>query len=446
MNKTDIFIKEVQQVCNKPIDTYVVGRVKLALLDYLGVTFAGAKFNEDKLLNWFEDKGRGNTSVIGMHRETSVEDAIFLNGLNAHAIDFDDGTNAGIIHLGSPLFSVLLVLAQSYKINVEDFISSIIIGYEASYTMAISIQPKHKTLGFHATGTCGMLGISLAVANALGYSNEQRKNTFSAAAVSAQGTLKVLEDGSELKPYNVAKTSLMGYIASKMGRVGFIGPDDVLSGDRGFLKMMAGDSEIKILQPMSEGTYAIEKAYVKPYAACRYCHPSIEAAIMIQKKHIILPEQVEKVNVRTYYLAVNKHDHTIIKGTGSAKMSIPYSVAVALCLGKAGFSEFKHECVTNHEILELTKKVSVIDDKDMSDAFPHNTIASVEVIMTNGDVFNQKIDFPKGEPENPMSKKEVIEKFISLALFSGKSKTYAERIIELVFDLENQFAALLREI
>ncbi len=446
MNRTDAFLGSIRDITNKPLEPCVIKRVKHAILDYLGVTFAGTKFNQMKLLDWFDEVSGGTTPVVGIPRTTNMEDAVFINGLNAHAIDFDDGTNAGIIHLGSPLFSVLLPLAQTKKISIERFLGAIVMGYEASYTMAVSIQPKHKALGFHATGTCGMLGISLAVAYALQYTEEETKNSFSAAAVSANGTLKVLEDGSELKPYNVAKASLMGYISARIGKAGFQGPNDVLAGERGFLNMMSGNSKTIIANPLIDGKYAIEKAYIKPYAACRYCHPAIDAAIILREMHNISARQVEKINVRTYHLAVNKHDHVSIQGSGSAKMSIPYSVAVALCLGKAGYLEYENECIKNKEILELTRKVSVIDDKKMTAAFPHKTSALVEVTLANGKVLSQSIDYPKGEPENPMSEKEIVEKFISLALYSGKSLTYAERIIELVFDVENQYNKLLEEI
>ena len=129
-----------------------------------------------------------------------MKDAVFLNGLNAHALDYDDGTNSGIIHLGSPVFSLLLPLAQRFKKSVGDVLRAAVVGYEASYTMAVSIQPKHKALGFHATGTCGMLGATLSAAYMLGFTDEERYQAFAVACVAASGMLKVLDDGSELKP------------------------------------------------------------------------------------------------------------------------------------------------------------------------------------------------------------------------------------------------------
>ena len=57
---------------------------------------------------------------------------------------------------------------------------------------------------------------------------DQTKNAFATACVSATGMLKVLDDGSELKPYNVAKTALLGLISTQMGSAGFVGDPDPL--------------------------------------------------------------------------------------------------------------------------------------------------------------------------------------------------------------------------
>ena len=443
MNKTDSFLREINKVKSKEIPYSVNLKLKLTLLDYIGVTLAGAKTLKNKVIKMIDEEDKGATPVIGIDKRLSMESAIFFNGLNAHALDFDDGTNMGIIHLGSPLYSALLPLAKRYSISADKFIKAALIGYETSFTMAITIQPKHKELGYHATGTCSTLGIALAVSEMLDYTEKQRKDAFSAAAVSAMGTLKVLEDGSDLKPYNVAKTALMGYISAKMGKAGFNGPEDVLAGDRGFLKIMYGDDNVDFKPVMLDGTYAIEKAYIKPYAACRYCHPAIEASLIAKKRNEININDIESILVRTYSLAVYKHDHTEITGSGSAKMSIPYSVAVALLKGKAGITEYENDCIRDSEILNLTKKIRVIADSNFSRTFPAEQTALIEIKMNDGRIFSERVDYPKGEPENPMSIEEVKEKFESLVLFSGRAKKEADEIFDAVMNIENCFDSLL---
>ena len=345
MNVSQTFFKEIDCVAQREIPTDILARARYSLLDYLAVTCAGAQFQKSKIKGYldFALPEQGQFKAIGTGKSLVLKEAVFLNGLNAHALDFDDGTNAGIIHLGSPIFSLLIPLAQRYGISVNEMLKAAIVGYEASFTMAVSIQPKHKALGFHATGTCGMLGATLAAAYMLGFSEDERFQAFAAACVAASGMLKVLDDGSELKPYNVAKTALLSLTSLQLAKAGFKGHSDPLGGYRGFLKIMSGDENTEIKPTLLNGTYAIMKSYTKPYASCRYTHPPVEAAINLRNRYGLKPDMIDRIRVETYNLAVSGHDHTDIQGAYSAKMSTPYSTAVALIYGKAGLQEFGEE-------------------------------------------------------------------------------------------------------
>lgn len=420
MNKTEKFLYSIDELQKKEIPADVFARAKRSLLDYIAVTAAGAAFQSDKLQKYFEFSAaeEGNFTVIGTGRKLVLKESVFLNGLNGHALDFDDGTNSGIIHLGSPVFSLLLPLAQQYNISIDNMLKAAIIGYETSYTLAVSIQPGHKALGYHATGTCGTLGAVIAASYMLDFTADERFRAFAAACTAASGMLLVLDDGSELKPYNVAKTSLLALTALQLAKSGFKGHSDALGAARGYLKMMTGKNDIDLKPLLLNGTYAISKSYTKPYASCRYTHPSVEAAIHIRNKYDVKVENIEKIEIRTYSLAVGGHDHTDIPGSYSAKMSTPYSVAAAIVYGKAGLQEFSEEKVKDKQLLEIAAKVKVISDEEMSSNFPLKQTASVEV-YADGKIFSETVDFPKGEPENPMSDEEFRSRYDGLMEYGG---------------------------
>lgn len=297
MNVSREYFHSIDEVARKAIPDVVMARAKRSLLDYLAVTCAGAAFQKSKLQGYYyiAQPEEGQFKAIGTGSSFVMKEAVFLNGLNGHALDFDDGTNSGIIHLGSPIFSLLLPLAQRYGNSIDELLRAAVIGYEASYTMAVSIQPKHKALGYHATGTCGMLGATLAAAYMLGFTEEERYQAFATACVAASGMLKVLDDGSELKPYNVAKTALLSLTSLQMAKAGFKGNEDPLGGYRGFLKMMSGDEHTTIKPALLNGTYAIMKSYTKPYASCRYTHPPVEAAIYLRNQYGITADDVKSM-------------------------------------------------------------------------------------------------------------------------------------------------------
>lgn len=429
MNVSREYFSAIDKVAKQTIPQEVMDRAQQSLLDYLAVTCAGAAFQKDKISAYFDfaQPEEGAFTAIGTGRRVVLKEAVFLNGLNSHALDFDDGTNSGIIHLGAPIFSLLIPLSQLYHIGIAEMLRAAVIGYEASYTMAVSIQPKHKALGFHATGTCGILGATLAASYLLKFSDEDRYQAFAAACVAASGMLKVLDDGSELKPYNVAKTALLSLTSLQLAKSGFKGHPDPLGGYRGFLKMMSGDEHTELKPVLLNGNYAIMKSYTKPYASCRYTHPSVEAAIHLRNQYGLTPEEISKVSIRTYDLAVSGHDHTDIQGAYSAKMSMPYSTAVALIYGKAGLKEFSDEVLKSNVVKALTEKVEVVADDELSQIFPGKQSAIV-TINVNGKTFSERADFPKGEPENPLSEEEFRGRFEDLMTFGGIKKDVFESI------------------
>lgn len=430
MNQSIEFLNAVDSVWKKEIPEDVMARAKRSLLDYLAVTCAGAEFQKDKLEKYYEfaQPEEGKYRAIGTGKDLALKEAVFLNGLNGHALDFDDGTNSGIIHLGSPIFSLLIPLSQRYRIGVDEMLRAVIVGYEASYTMAVSIQPGHKAMGYHATGTCGTLGATLAGAYMLGFSEEERFQAFASACVAASGMLKVLDDGSELKPYNVAKTALLSLTALQLSKSGFKGHPDPLGG-RGFLKMMTGKESVELKPVLLNGTYAIMKSYTKPYASCRYTHPAVEAAIHMRSR--VKAEDVEEIDIRTYDLAVSGHDHTDIPGSYSAKMSIPYATAAGLMFGKAGLQEFTEEMVKEPEILDLTKKIKVEADAELSKVFP-GVQAAVVTIKTKEGEFTDRVDFPKGEPENPLTEQEFKDRYDGLMAYGHIPAEVSDRVYKAV--------------
>ena len=297
--------------------------------------------------------------------------------------------------------------------------------------MAVSIQPKHKALGFHATGTCGMLGATLAAAYMLGFSEEERYQAFATACVAASGMLKVLDDGSELKPYNVAKTALLSLTSLQLAKAGFKGHEDPLGGYRGYLKIMSGDEHTPIKPTLLNGTYAIMKSYTKPYASCRYTHPPVEAAIYLRNKYGIKPESVRSIKVETYDLAVKGHDHTEVKGAYSAKMSTPYSTAVALIYGKAGLQEFGEDVLGDKIVKQLAAKVNVVADDSLSRIFPDKQSAIVTIETLEGS-YSHRVDFPKGEPENPFEENEFKERYEALMSFGKIDKSVYDAIYDMM--------------
>lgn len=410
-NLTEIFLDGLSAK-SQAIPYKVIQQTKKCLLDYLGVVVGGARYLQKHHPTLFEGLTRdaGDCTVLGTVCKTTAVNAALLNGFSAHVLELDDGHRKGMIHLGASIISAVLAIAEKDNLPFDCILRGVVMGYEAAVRCACALQPGHKLIGYHVSGTCGTIGSAMGIAFACGYSKEQMSSTLACAVTSAAGVLEIQEEASELKPYNLGRAAMDGLVASQMGRLALPGPDDILGGKRGFLAVLTDTPVHSHLTDFSNEDYGIEGVYQKMYAACRHCHPAIEAAIAIRNDVGLKPEQVDRIEVSTYKLAVSGHDHTDIQGISSAKLSTPYSVALAIVKGNAGYEDFNEDNLYDSDITKLTPKVCVFEDERLTAQSPAIRGARVVVFLKNGELNEKEILYPKGEPENPISFEEIKRK------------------------------------
>lgn len=432
MNITDSFIRGIKGICCTEISNQVVVKARLCFLDYLACAVGGSKGLQDSAMRSFliDEAGQGNNHVIGWEGAFPVASAALINGFSAHFLELDDGHRKGAIHIGAPVFSTLLAVAENEEISSEDFVKGVIAGYEASARLSCAVQPGCRERGYHSTGVCGTVGAAIGAAMALHLSDKQVKTVISAAVAGAAGVLEMQEDASELKPYNAGRAAMDAVIAVYMGKAGFQGPEDPIGGSRGFLKVMTDAPKTDYLCDFTSDSLQIEQTYMKLYAACRHAHPAIEAALSLRER--IEADEVTGIRVLTYKQATEGHSHKDIPSVSSAKMSIPFSVAASFVTGEAGLDAFTEDSIHDKAIINLMQKVSIEPDEALTALNPMKRASIVEVSTSQG-TFTQRVDYPKGEPENPLSSDEVKNKFMMLAELAGVKKEDSETVINEVW-------------
>ena len=422
MNITEAFIDGLIDK-SQPIPYKVMRQAQKVLLDYIGVLIGGRKYLRVK---------HPELAAI-----TSSE--VFMNGFAAHVLELDDGHRHGMIHLGVSIVSSVLDAAEKENLKSDDVLRGIVMGYEVAVRCARAIQPGHKVRGYHVSGTCGTIGSAMGIAYACNYNKEQLKSTMACAVSSAAGVLEIQEQASELKPYNTARAAFDGVLAAQIGKLALPGPDDILGGKRGFLSALTDTPKAEFLTMFNEEDYCIEGIYQKVHAACRHCHPAIDATIDLRKDLKLSLEQIDKIEVHTYKLAVGSHDHTKIMGISSAKLSTPFAVALVMVKGSAGYADYNEANLDEYWIKNLTRKVSVIEDEELTQRSPLVRGARVTLYLKDGGVFEAPCLYPKGEPENPLTQEELESKFRGLAMYGGLSSDECDEVIseikKEIFDL-----------
>lgn len=429
MNITEAFIKGLSEK-SQAIPRQVVEQAKNCLLDYLGVTIGGLKY----------------LKVVHPELIAAAPSSAFLNGFAAHVLELDDGHRHGMIHLGTSIVSAVLDVAVTENLKADDVLRGIVMGYEVAVLCARSVQPGHKVRGYHVSGTCGTIGSAMGIAFACKYNKEQLKSTLACAVSSAAGVLEIQEQASELKPYNTARGAYDGVLAAQIGKLALPGPDDILGGKRGFLEALTDTPKPGFLTDFNDDAYSIAGIYQKVHAACRHCHPAIDATLDMRNGFNLKREQIKKIEVHTYKLAVGSHDHTEIRGISSAKLSTPYAVALSIVKGSCGYADYNEDNLNDYLIKNLTRRVSIIEDENLTAQSPTVRGARVSIYLKNGEKYEASCLYPKGEPENPLTQEELDNKFRGLAIYGGLTSNECDEVISEIkkenFDL-NKIMRLL---
>lgn len=391
----------------------IMAKAEACREDYLAVAAAGAAKNRSRWEKLLAATPDGAAELIGYKKRVDGKTAALINGFNAHALELDDGQRFAMIHLGASIISAVKAAADEVPVDDEMFRTGIVMGYEAACRVAIAMQPGHKNRGYHTAGTCGTIGCAVGTAFALGMDKPQMKRVITIAAGSAAGMLEIQEQKSEIKPYNIGRAAMDGLSAAFMGLTDYETPDDMLGGDRGFFRIFSDHWDLEKLIGLAD-YFEIERIYVKPYASCRHSHSAVEAAIRLHDDTDIV--SVDSIRVLTYKLGVKGHDHTDIQGIASAKLSTPYAVAAGLLYGRADLSVFEP---LDDKIISLAKKVKVVEDPDLTAESPKKRIAVVTIMFSDGTEKTARVDYAKGDPENPMTKEELAEKKRLLSEYSA---------------------------
>lgn len=327
--------------------------------------------------------------------------------------------NPSIIHPACVVVSPALAVCEAEHKSGKQLIAAICAGYEASGRVGEAVIPESYFF-WHTTGTAGTIAAGAAAANALGLDAQQTLMCYGSAGTQAAGLWEFLKEGATSKPLHTGKASYSGVLSAYLSQKGFTAASEILEGEKGFCRAMVKEPHLeKLTESMSTDKLKIDINSFKPYACCKHAHAALYAIQELRKAHSLQPEDIAKiklyVNDITNYLINNPQPQTPYGG----KFSIQYCSAAMLKFGEVGIAQFSEECIHNKELTDLMQHIEVIRDEAMEQlhAADASKLASrVEIQLQNGQTLTMQVDYPKGDPENPLTWEELCAKFMSLAV------------------------------
>ena len=416
-------------------------RTKELVLDLVGVALRGSVAESSRSVQAFvATQPGGSASVLGTGRASGAAWAALANGTGAHSTELDDVTRESSLHPGVAVIPAALAVAQERGSTPAAFLEAVIAGYEVTMRAGNALGPASAyQRGFHPTGVAGVFGAAVAAGRLAGLDADGLTRAIGIAGTMASGSIAYVTDGSWTKRLNAGWAAHAGVVAAGLAAAGFTGPAGALDGRFGLLTGYTDAPLPELLTADLGRPLQILRVTIKPYACCRYTHPLIDAALALRAAHGLVPEDIARVRLGVLSAGALLIAEPIERkrepeNVVDAQFSAPFGVAVALVHGRAGLAEHSDSAVADPRVRALMSRTDCVRDPGLDAEYPAKWAGSVELTLRDGRVLRERTDFALGEPENPVPRDALVERFVELAavtLDGAAARALAARLLAL---------------
>jgi len=394
----------------------VVERMKALVLDLFRVAAVGAHLPWSRAARRLavELGGNGRSSILLSEVRLDPARAAFVNGAYAHACDLDDTHVGSMHHAGASILPAVLAIAESEDASGRALLEAAIVGYEASLRIGLATQPSLFQRGFMATPTVGALGAALAAGKLLGFGAEDLAGALGAAGAYAGGLAQFYHSGSYIKRLNGARGAESGVMAALLTRAGIWGPRDILEGEAGFFRAFAEKSDpTRVTDDLGRG-YRLMEVSTKVHAGAGRLQASVDAGLALGCAQNLAPADVADVEVGIPKVIQGRLTQLDPPDLQSAQLSVPFSLAMALALGRtrgaqAAIRREDYEtALASEEVRALSGRVRCVLDPEIEAGTNTEEVPSrVSIRLRDGRVLTERVAHPRGSPHRRMSWDEL---------------------------------------
>jgi len=413
-----------------------VYQAKRFLLDSVGCALGGFQQHDVKIALEVLDEiaGSGPATVIGTGKRIDPVSASLANGLMIRCMDYNDIYWKQDPSHPSDIFPAALAGCERAKSDGKELIVGLVLGHEFEMRFCEAAFPGIRERGWHhATLTAFVSPIVAGRALHLGWEQIQHAIGISA---SRHATLGAVTAGKLTMMKNTVDpmATQSGVLAALMAEKGYTGPEHVVDGKEGLTHCFGPSWKLNLLTDGLGESWRITQCGMKAFPTEALTHTPISAVLEIVKSNDLKPEQVEKVQIRSLARAADilsdpsKYDP---QSKETADHSLPYVIAAAVAERQVTPVQFEMKKIMDPTIRAQLKKVEVVADPEIEKVFPALQRVIVNLTTTDGRTFSKQLDYPKGDPRNPLSDAEVEEKFAALAdgvLSEGAQKKLKDAI------------------
>jgi 2-methylcitrate dehydratase PrpD len=397
----------------------VVQAAKLHILDSLGCLLAGSRLEPGKLAHDLavvtSGAAHSTATLFGSDARVAYPDAVQAMAVAAHCTEMDDIHGGAGTCIGAMIVPALIAMAEKHGGDGRRFLEAAIVGYETTARVGLSVDgPSLFARGWWPSAVCGAFGVAAAGAKFLGWPVAQTVNALGIASLHAGGMMTGGNEGATARHLVFGRAAQNGVLALLAAEQGFTGPKRAFEDPRGFCLTLCSEPRWEYLKETDR--FHLPEIAFKPYPCARQLHAGVEALLQLLRQHSIAPNVIEEIELSVPTLNAGMVNRPGAAANRAAALgSGQYVMAVTAVRGKMDLVSFDEPFLRSGQVRELLAKVKVTGATELDKHFPRHWPGRAAVKTSDGRSWTHEIIIPKGEPGNPMSTREIEEKFCSLA-------------------------------
>jgi 2-methylcitrate dehydratase PrpD len=412
----------------------VVQRAKDTITDAVGTIVFGYDLPWSRIIVAHARRSGpgGKSRILGLGGPlVQAPSAAFANGALAHAFELDNLTKPGSgVHPGAILLSAGLAVAQEHGLAGRDLLTAFIAGSEVMIRIGRATKHTNEARGFHAPGTTGPFGGAVAVGKLLNFDAAAMTNALGIAGSLSCGLLEFAKSGTGamVKRLHLGRAAESGVLAASLAADGFTGPQSVLEGEFGFLRVFCRDFDEAELTRGLGDDWVTRTILMKRFACHISAHTSVQAILDLRAEHGFAGADVAAIRIAGNEKMAKVNNIPSPKDVMMCQYSIPFSVALAHFRDPRDPRSYDESALNDAAIRSLCERVTITLAGGHHD---HATIAAdVQVTLKDGRVLSTTVSDFKGTPERPLDQADLRERFMLLTRHCGTR------------DMERMFARL----
>jgi len=388
------------------------------VLDHIGVSIHSANLPWSTIIGQYAldyGSGKPEAMIYGRGRVTAPMAAL-CNGTIAHGVELDDTHDRSCSHPGAVIMPAVLAVAESIGSSGPELITAAACGYEVQARLGAALTGTLLERGFHPTALTGVFGACTAAAKLLRLDSSEIQSAWGLAASMASGVMQFTEDaeGTMVKRLHGGFPSHNGVLAAQLAKRGFRGPFGGIDGRYGVTNVFTPEPEPANLSDDLNAGFEIGNVSVKFYACCRLFHALVDAILSCTKESGFDLARVTKIVASGPKIMSLGHMQYRPKSMMSAQYSLPFSVAVALCLDPKDTRSFNSEATTREDILAIADLVTAEVDPELEALFPAKFAGAVRFHFDDGRTMSKVLHDSIGTPASPADRSSIEAKFRTL--------------------------------